>query len=136
MRRRLEHRRHQVEQRLHILDGLLIAYLNLDEVIRILRTEEQPKAVLMARFQLSDAQAEAILETKLRHLARLEEMKLRGEQDQLRKELAQLQQLLGSEQRLKGLIHKEIQEDAKRYADPRRCPLVERRPRRRWTKPV
>ena len=97
-------------------------------MIRILRTEEQPKAVLMARFQLSDAQAEAILETKLRHLARLEEMKLRGEQDQLRKELAQLQQLLGSEQRLKGLIRKEIQEDAKRYADPRRCPLVERRP--------
>ena len=128
VRRRLEHRRHQVEQRLHILDGLLIAYLNLDEVIRILRTEEQPKAVLMTRFQLSDAQAEAILETKLRHLARLEEMKLRGEQDQLRKELAQLQQLLGSEQRLKGLIRKEIQEDAKRYADPRRCPLVERRP--------
>lgn len=128
VRRRLEHRRHQVEQRLHILDGLLIAYLNLDEVIRILRTEERPKAVLMARFQLSDAQAEAILETKLRHLARLEEMKLRGEQDQLRKELAQLQQLLGSEQRLKGLIRKEIQEDAKRYADPRRCPLVERRP--------
>ncbi len=128
VRRRLEHRRHQVEQRLHILDGLLIAYLNLDEVIRILRTEEQPKTVLMARFQLSDAQAEAILETKLRHLARLEEMKLRGEQDQLRKELAQLQQLLGSEQRLKGLIRKEIQEDAKRYADPRRCPLVERRP--------
>ncbi|MER2603394.1 MAG: DNA topoisomerase IV subunit A, partial [Candidatus Competibacter phosphatis] len=128
VRRRLEYRRRQVEQRLHILDGLLIAYLNLDEVIRILRTEEQPKAVLMARFQLSDAQAEAILETKLRHLARLEEMKLRGEQDQLRKELAQLQQLLGSEQRLKGLIRKEIQEDAKRYADPRRCPLVERRP--------
>ncbi|MCB1825758.1 MAG: DNA topoisomerase IV subunit A [Candidatus Competibacteraceae bacterium] len=128
VRRRLEHRRHQVEQRLHILDGLLIAYLNLDEVIRILRTEERPKAVLMARFQLSDVQAEAILETKLRHLARLEEMKLRGEQDQLRKELAQLQQLLGSEQRLKGLIRKEIQEDAKRYADPRRCPLVERRP--------
>ncbi|QQS54478.1 MAG: DNA topoisomerase IV subunit A [Candidatus Competibacteraceae bacterium] len=128
VRRRLEHRRHQVEQRLHILDGLLIAYLNLDEVIRILRTEERPKAVLMARFQLSDIQAEAILETKLRHLARLEEMKLRGEQDQLRKELAQLQQLLGSEQRLKGLIRKEIQEDAQRYADPRRCPLVERRP--------
>jgi len=128
VRRRLEHRRRQVEQRLHILDGLLIAYLNLDEVIRILRTEEQPKTVLMARFQLSDAQAEAILETKLRHLARLEEMKLRGEQDQLRKELAQLQQLLGSEQRLKGLIRKEVQEDAKRYADPRRCPLVERRP--------
>ena len=128
VRRRLEFRLSQVEQRLHILDGLLIAYLNLDEVIRILRTEEKPKPVLIARFVLSDIQAEAILETKLRHLARLEEMKLRGEQDQLRKEQAQLQELLGSEKRLKTLIRKEIQDDAKRYADPRRCPLVERRP--------
>jgi topoisomerase-4 subunit A len=128
VRRRLEYRLNQVEQRLHILEGLLIAYLNLDEVIRILRTEEKPKPVLIARFQLSDIQAEAILETKLRHLARLEEMKLRGEQDQLRKEQEQLQLLLGSEKRLKTLIRKEIQEDAKRYADPRRCPLVERRP--------
>ena len=127
VRRRLQYRLDQVDQRLHILDGLLIAYLNLDEVIRILRTEDKPKAVLMARFQLSDAQAEAILETKLRHLARLEEMKLRGEQDELRKEQKQLQVLLGSEQRLKTLIRKEIQDDAKRYADPRRCPLVERR---------
>ncbi len=125
--RRLEHRRHQVEQRLHILDGLLIAYLNLDEVIHILRTEDKPKPVLIARFQLTDVQAEAILEIKLRHLARLEEMKLRGEQNQLRKELEQLQLLLGSEKRLKGLIRKEIQEDAQRCADPRRCPLVERR---------
>jgi topoisomerase-4 subunit A len=81
---------------------LLIAYLNLDEVIHILRTEEKPKPALIARFQLSDLQAEAILETKLRHLARLEEMKLRSEQDQLRKEQEQLQQLLGSEQRLKN----------------------------------
>lgn len=128
VRRRLEYRRNQVEQRLHILDGLLIAYLNLDEVIRILRTEDKPKPALIARFQLSDAQAEAILETKLRHLARLEEMKLRGEQDQLRKELEQLQQLLSSEKRLKGLIRKEIQDDAQRYGDARRCPLVERRP--------
>ncbi|MBK8183733.1 MAG: DNA topoisomerase IV subunit A [Candidatus Competibacteraceae bacterium] len=127
VRRRLQYRLDQVEQRLHILDGLLIAYLNLDEVIRILRTEDKPKPVLMARFQLSDAQAEAILETKLRHLARLEEMKLRGEQDQLRKEQEQLQGLLSSEKRLKMLIRKEIQDDAKRYADPRRCPLVERR---------
>ncbi|HRY16003.1 MAG TPA: DNA gyrase subunit A, partial [Candidatus Competibacteraceae bacterium] len=127
-RRRLEFRLNQVEQRLHILEGLLIAYLNLDEVIRILRTEEKPKPALIARFQLSDAQAEAILETKLRHLARLEEMKLRGEQDQLRKEQEQLQLLLDSEKRLKTLIRKEIQDDAKRYADPRRCPLVERRP--------
>ncbi len=127
VRRRLQYRLDQVEQRLHILDGLLIAYLNLDEVIRILRTEDKPKPVLMARFQLSDAQAEAILETKLRHLARLEEMKLRGEQDELRKEQEQLQGLLSSDKRLKTLIRKEIQDDAKRYADPRRCPLVERR---------
>ena len=128
VRRRLEFRLHQVEQRLHILDGLLIAFLNLDEVIRILRTEDKPKPALIARFQLSDAQAEAILETKLRHLARLEEMKLRGEQDELRQEQQRLQQLLGSEKRLKSLIQKEIQDDAKRYADPRRCVLVERRP--------
>jgi len=127
VRRRLQHRLDQVAQRLHILDGLLIAYLNLDEVIRILRTEDKPKPVLMARFQLSDAQAEAILETKLRHLARLEEMKLRGEQDELRKEQEQLQGLLSSDKRLKTLIRKEIHDDAKRYADPRRCPLVERR---------
>jgi topoisomerase IV subunit A len=128
VRRRLDYRRNQVEQRLHILDGLLIAYLNLDEVIRILRTEEKPKPALIARFQLSDTQAEAILETKLRHLARLEEMKLRGEQDQLREELERLQQLLSSEKRLNGLIRKEIQEDTQRFSDPRRCPLVERRP--------
>jgi len=128
VRRRLEFRLNQVEQRLHILDGLLIAYLNLDEVIRILRTEEKPKPVLMVRFQLSDIQAEAILETKLRHLARLEEMKLRGEQDQLRREQEQLKELLSAEKRLKTLIRKEIQDDTKHYADPRCCPLVERRP--------
>ena len=127
VRRRLQHRLNQVEQRLHLLDGLLIAYLNLDEVIRILRTEEKPKPVLIARFQLSEAQAEAILETKLRHLARLEEIKLRGEQNELRKEQDQLQTLLGSEKRLNTLIRKEIQDDAKRYGDARRCPLVERR---------
>ncbi|MCC6133892.1 MAG: DNA topoisomerase IV subunit A [Candidatus Contendobacter sp.] len=128
VQRRLQFRLTQVEQRLHILDGLLIAYLNLDEVIRILRFEDKPKPALIARFQLSEIQAEAILETKLRHLARLEEMKLRGEQDELRKEQEQLQQLLGSEKRLSTLIRKEIQEDAKRFADPRRCQLVERRP--------
>ncbi|HCB13310.1 MAG TPA: DNA topoisomerase IV subunit A, partial [Gammaproteobacteria bacterium] len=127
VRRRLKFRLNQVEQRRHILEGLLIAYLNLDEVIRILRTEEKPKPVLIARFQLSDIQAEAILETKLRHLARLEEMKLRGEQEQLRKEQEQLQLLLSSEKRLKTLIRKEIQDDAKRYADPRCCRLIERR---------
>ena len=128
VRRRLQFRLTQVEQRLHILDGLLIAYLNLDEVIRILRIEEKPKPVLIARFQLSDLQAEAILETKLRHLARLEEMRLRGEQGELHKEQEQLQQLLASEKRLNMLIRKEIQDDAKRFADPRRCQLAERRP--------
>ena len=128
VQRRLQFRLTQVERRLHILDGLLIAYLNLDEVIRILRMEEKPKPMLIARFQLSDLQAEAILETKLRHLARLEEMKLRGEQDELRKEQERLQQLLDSEKRLNTLIRKEIQDDAKRFADPRRCKLVERRP--------
>lgn len=128
VRRRLQFRLTQVEQRLHILDGLLIAYLNLDEVIRILRVEEKPKPVLIARFQLSDLQTEAILETKLRHLARLEEMKLRGEQGELRKEQEHLQQLLTSEKRLNMLIRKEIQDDAKRFADPRRCQLAERRP--------
>jgi topoisomerase-4 subunit A len=128
VRRRLQFRLTQVEQRLHILDGLLIAYLNLDEVIRILRFEDKLKPALIARFQLSEIQAEAILETKLRHLARLEEVKLRGEQGELRKEQEQLQQLLGSEKRLSTLIRKEIQEDTKRFADPRRCRLVERRP--------
>ncbi|MBZ4192814.1 MAG: DNA topoisomerase IV subunit A [Candidatus Contendobacter sp.] len=128
VRQRLQFRLTQVEQRLHILDGLLIAYLNLEEVIRILRFEDKLKPALIARFQLSDVQAEAILETRLRHLARLEEVKLRGEQGELCKEQAQLQQLLGSEQRLSTLIRKEIQDDAKRFADPRRCRLVERRP--------
>jgi topoisomerase-4 subunit A len=128
VQRRLQFRLTQVEQRLHILDGLLIAYLNLEEVIRILRFEDKLKPALIARFQLSDVQAEAILETRLRHLARLEEVKLRGEQGELCKEQAQLQQLLGSEQRLSTLIRKEIQDDAKRFADPRRCRLVERRP--------
>ncbi len=128
VRRRLGHRLNQVEQRLHLLGGLLIAYLNLDEVIRILRTEDKPKPILIARFQLSDLQAEAILETKLRHLARLEEMKLRGEQGELRQEQEQLQQLLSSEKQLNTLIRQEIQDDARRYADPRRCPLIERHP--------
>ena len=128
VRRRLEFRLDKVEKRLHILEGLLIAYLNLDEVIRIIRFEDEPKARLIERFQLSDAQAEAILETKLRHLARLEEMKIRGEQDALDKEREQLRTLLGSERRLKTLIRKEIQADAEKYGDERRSRLVERRP--------
>jgi len=128
VRRRLRHRLERVERRLHILEGLLIAYLNLDEVIRIVRYEDEPKAALIAAFQLSDAQAEAILETRLRQLARLEEMKIRDEQAQLSKEQAEIQALLGSERRLKTLIRKEIEADAKKYGDDRRCRIVARRP--------
>jgi topoisomerase-4 subunit A len=124
--RRLQFRLEKVSARLHILDGLLVAYLNLDEVIRIVRTEDEPKAVLMARFQLSEAQAEAILETKLRHLARLEEMKIRGEQGELAKERDQLEKLLGSKGKLRKLVREEIIADAEKYGDARRTRLVER----------
>jgi topoisomerase-4 subunit A len=124
--RRLQYRLEKVEARLHILDGLLIAYLNLDEVIRIVRTEDDPKAALIARFQLSEAQAEAILETKLRHLARLEEMKIRGEQEELAREREQLQKLLGSRGKLRKLVRDEIIADAEKYGDARRSKLVER----------
>ncbi len=124
--RRLQFRLEKVNARLHILDGLLIAYLNLDEVIRIVRTEDDPKAALIARFQLSEAQAEAILETKLRHLARLEEMKIRGEQADLAKERDALEKLLGSKAKLKKLVREEIVADAGKYGDARRSKLVER----------
>ncbi len=124
--RRLQYRLDKVEARLHILQGLLIAFLNIDEVIEIIRYEEQPKQELMNRFGLTDTQAEAILELKLRHLARLEEMKLKGEQDELEKEREQLSQLLNSDRRLKTLIKKEILADAEKYGDERRSPLVER----------
>ncbi|KLN47600.1 DNA topoisomerase IV subunit A [Providencia rettgeri] len=126
VRNRLNHRLDKVLRRLHILDGLLIAYLNIDEVIEIIRTEDEPKPVLMSRFNISDTQAEAILELKLRHLAKLEEMKIRGEQDELAKERDELQAILGSESRLNTLIRKEIQADAKDYGDDRRSPLHER----------
>lgn len=126
VRNRLNHRLEKVLRRLHILDGLLIAYLNIDEVIEIIRNEDEPKAVLMSRFNISDTQAEAILELKLRHLAKLEEMKIRGEQDELAKERDELQAILGSEARLNTLIKKEIQADAKAYGDERRSPLQER----------
>ena len=124
--RRLQYRLEKVNARLHILDGLLVAYLNLDEVIRIVRTEDEPKAALIARFQLSEAQAEAILETKLRHLARLEEMKIRGEQGELAKERDNLEKLLGSKAKLKKLVRDEILADAEKYGDARRSKLVER----------
>ncbi len=127
VRRRLEYRLDKVQNRLHILAGLLIAYLNLDEVIAIIRREDEPKPVLIARFGLSDVQAESILELKLRHLAKLEEMKIRGEQQQLDKEREALEKTLGSKQRLQTLVRKELGEDAEKYGDARRSPLVERR---------
>ncbi|MBT9531466.1 MAG: DNA topoisomerase IV subunit A, partial [Pseudomonas sp.] len=126
VRRRLQYRLDKVERRLHLLDGLLIAFLNLDEVIHIIRTEEQPKQVLMARFGLSDDQADYILDTRLRQLARLEEMKIRGEQDALAKEQAKLQALLGSESKLRKLVRTEILADAETYGDARRSPIVAR----------
>ncbi|EOW6615788.1 DNA topoisomerase IV subunit A [Vibrio fluvialis] len=126
VRSRLQHRLDKVLARLHILEGLLIAYLNIDEVIEIIRTEDDPKAVLMARFGITDIQADAILDTKLRHLAKLEEMKIRGEQGELEKERQKLEELLGSERRLNTLLKKEIKADAETYGDDRRSPLVER----------
>ncbi|MFB0963693.1 MAG: DNA topoisomerase IV subunit A [Pseudomonas sp.] len=126
VRKRLQFRLDRVEKRLHLLEGLLIAFLNLDEVIEIIRTEEHPKAVLMQRFGITEIQADYILDTRLRQLARLEEMKIRGEQDELAKEQAQLQGLLGSETKLKNLVRKELIADAKTYGDERRSPVVER----------
>jgi topoisomerase-4 subunit A len=124
--RRLQFRLDKVLARLHILEGLMIAFLNIDEVIRIIRFEDKPKQVLMAQFNLSDIQAEAILDLKLRHLAKLEEMKIQGEQDELAKERDALQLLLGSDQRLKTLIKKEILAAAELYGDDRRSPIVAR----------
>ncbi len=126
VRRRLQYRLDKVLARLHLLEGLLIAFLNIDEVIAIIRTEDKPKPVLMERFQISDLQAEAILELKLRHLAKLEEMKIRGEQDELALERDSLEKTLGSKALLNRLIKKEIQADAETYGDPRRSPIVHR----------
>ena len=124
--RRLHHRLEKVTQRLHILDGLLIAFLNLDEVIAIIRTEDHPKAELMARFKLSEIQANAILDIRLRQLAKLEEIKLRAEQDELSKERDELEKILASKARMKKLIRSELLADAERYGDDRRSPLVAR----------
>lgn len=124
--RRLQFRLDKVLARLHLLEGLLIAYLNIDEVIAIIRREDNPKPVLMKRFKITDLQAEAILEIKLRHLAKLEEMKIRGEQDELGKERELLRQTLGSKQRMKTLIRKEIIADAEIYGDERHSPIVAR----------
>ena len=126
VRRRLQWRLDKVLERLHLLDGLLIAFLNIDEVIRIIRTEDEPRPVLMERFGLSEVQADYVLDTKLRQLARLEEMKIRAEQEALAAERDKLEKILGSEARLKTLIKKELLADAREYGDDRRSPLVER----------
>jgi topoisomerase-4 subunit A len=125
-RRRLDYRLQKVEKRLHLLDGLLIAFLNIDEVIHIIRTEDEPKPALIERFGLSDTQAEYILDTKLRQLARLEEVKIRAEQEELAQEKAELELLLGSEARLKTLVKKELKATAEEFGDDRRSPLTER----------
>jgi len=124
--RRLQYRLQIVNDRLHILDGLLAAYLNIDEVIAIIRKEDKPKPVLMKKFKLSEIQAEAILNLRLRNLAKLEEMKIRGEQDELNEERKTLEKTLGSAARLKTLIKSEILEDAEAYGDDRRTAIVER----------
>ena len=126
VKRRLEHRLGIVKDRLHILDGLLVAYLNIDEVIAIIRSEDEPKPVLMKRFRLTDAQAEAILNLRLRNLAKLEEMKIRGEQDELTAERDILEKTLNSAARLKTLIKKELLADAEAYGDERRTEIIER----------
>jgi topoisomerase IV subunit A len=126
VRRRMQWRFERVNRRLHVLEGFLVAYLNIDEVIAIIRREEEPKPVLMERFALTDAQAEAILELKLRHLSRLEEMKIRGEQDELMRERQSLEAILGSRARLQRQVKEELLADAEELGDERRSPIVER----------
>jgi topoisomerase-4 subunit A len=126
VRRRVTWRLEKVTARLHVLEGLLIVFLNLDEVIRIIRSEDEPKPALMRRFGLTEVQAEAILETKLRHLAKLEEMKIRGEQDALAGERSELEKLLKSRTRLRRLVRDELLADAEQHGDDRRSRIVER----------
>ena len=124
--RRLQYHLNKIEKRLHILGGLIIAYLNIDEVIRIIREEEQPKAELMSRFNIDDIQAEAILELKLRHLARLEEMEMRREQEELEAKAALIREQLANPESLKALIINELKDDAKKYGDDSRSQIVHR----------
>ncbi len=133
VRRRLEHRLEKVLKRLHILAGYLVAYLNIDEVIRIIREEDEPRAALMAHFGLTEIQAEAILDLKLRNLAKLEEMKIRGEQDELEQERQSIEQTLGSDARLKTLIKKELMAVVEKHGDERRSPIKEREEARAFT---
>jgi len=124
--RRLNYHLDKIEKRLHLLDGMLIAFLNIDEVIHIIRTEDKPKAVLMSRFDLTEIQADYVLDTKLRQLARLEEVKIRAEQEELEKERKRLQKILGSSRLMKKLIKDELLADAEKYGDDRRSPIVSR----------
>jgi topoisomerase-4 subunit A len=126
VRKRLEFRLNQVNQRLHILEGLLTAHLNIDQVIRIIRTHDDPKPVLMKTFKLSDPQAEAILQLRLRHLARLEHMKIEAEQNELAREKSDLEKILGSRTRLKTLVKKELTATALQHGDARRTAIVVR----------
>jgi topoisomerase IV subunit A len=126
VRRRLQHRYDQVNSRLHLLDGLMIAYLNVDEVIRIIRREDEPKPVLMKRFSLSEVQADYILDLKLRFLNKLEEMEIRGEQKKLQDERSELEKVLGSKQRLRRQVRDELVKDGEEFGDKRRSPIVER----------
>ncbi len=126
VRRRLQSRLDKVNEKLHLLDGLLVAFLNLDEVIRIIRREDEPKKILMKKFRLTEIQADYILDTRLRQLARLEEMKIRQEQAELSKEKNNLEKTLGSNQRLKTLIKSELKSDVEEYGDDRRSPVVKR----------
>ncbi len=127
VKRRLQYRLDAINHRLHLLEGLIIVYLNLDEIIRIIRREDEPKPILIKRFKLSDEQADAILDTKLRHLAKLEEMQIRREQDNLNKEGDTIEKTLGSSARLKKLIREELIADAEKYGDKRKSPLIARK---------
>jgi topoisomerase-4 subunit A len=126
VRRRLQHRYDHVNARLHLLDGLMVAYLNIDEVIRIIRREDEPKPVLVQHFGLSDVQAEYILELRLRYLNKLQEMEIRGEQKKLQEERAELEKVLSSKKRLEKQVREELIQDAEEFGDKRRSPIVER----------
>lgn len=126
VRRRLQYRLDKILERLHILQGLMIAYLNIDKIITIIRNNDKPKPILIKQFSLSEIQAEAILELKLRNLAKLEEIKIQQEQQELEEEQNTLEKILGSKQRLKKLLREELLEDAEKYGDQRRSPIVER----------
>jgi topoisomerase-4 subunit A len=126
VRRRLQHRYDQVNARLHLLSGLMVAYLNIDEVIRIIRTEDEPKPALMRRFTLTDMQTDYILELRLRYLNRLEEMEIREEQAKLQEERSALERVLASKARLRAKVREELVKDAEEFGDARRSPIVER----------